>query len=430
MAQDVTLTMDGMLLNWLKDVGEAVKSGEIIAEFEADKATVEVEAPDDGVLVETMIDVGDEVNEGTVIARIGEAGESSSNGGSASATDAEASTDAEPATATSAATEAPSASENGSSNGVAARTPDGRVKASPLAKRVAADKGVDLAQVAGSGPGGRITKADVESFDPSQAKPAAAASSAPAASSSAPATAYQSYGKLPEGDDVEIEDVSRMRRLIADGTVTSFNTTPHFYITVEVDVAPMLKLRKELNAPLAEEGVKISVNDMLVKATALTLQKFPNLNSHYYGDKIVRHKHINVAIAVALPNNGLVNVVSPDADKTSLSTMAVYHKQMFADSRDGKIKTEYIKGGTFLVSNLGAYGVESFSSIIDPPQSGAIAVGASRKVPVVLDDGTIAVGMRMKMTLSIDHRVSDGAEGAQFMNHMKGLIENPMRLLV
>src|SRR5690606_18316613 len=152
---------------------------------------------------------------------------------------------------------------------------------------------------------------------------------------------------------------------------------------------------------LEEEGIKISVNDMIVKAVALTLKQFPNLNSHYYGDKIVRHKRINVAIAVALPDNGLVNVVSPDADKTSLSAMAEYHKQMFNDARDGKIKTEYIKDGTFLVSNLGAYGVESFSSIIDPPQSGALAVGASQKVPVVKEDGSLGVGTRMKVSLSI-----------------------------
>lgn len=422
MAQDVTLTMDGLLLNWLKDVGEAVKSGEVIAEFEADKATVEVEAPGEGVLLETLIDIGDEVNEGTVIARIGAAGEASASSGNGAAAPAAAPTQED-------ATPEPVAASNGSSNGVAATTPDGRIKASPLAKRIAADKGINLAQVAGSGPGGRITKADVESFEPSQA-PAAAPKSAPAASSAAPPMAYQSYGKLPQGDDVEIEDISRMRRLIAEGTVKSINTTPHFYVTIELDVEPMLKLRKQLNAPLEADGVKISVNDMIVKGVALALVKFPNLNSHYYGDKLVRNKRINVAIAVALPDNGLVNVVSPDADKTALSAMAQYHKQMFADSREGKIKSEYVKGGTFLVSNLGAYGVESFSSIIDPPQAGAIAVGASRKVPVVLDDGSIGVGMRMKMTLSIDHRVSDGAEGAQFMNYLKDLIENPMRLLV
>lgn len=419
---DITLTMDGLLLNWLKDVGDSVSAGEVIAEFEADKATVEVEAPEDGVLSETLIDIGDEVDEGTVIARIGDsAGASSSNGNGASA-------QAESAPAEDTEAEQESSEPKASSNGAATRTDDGRIKASPLARKIAEDKGVDLSGVVGSGPGGRIVKADVENYDPSQAKPAASAksSSAPAATG---APAYQSYGKLPT-EDVEVEDVSRMRRLIADGTVTSFNTTPHFYVTVEVAMEALLQLRKELNTQLEAQGIKISVNDMIVKAIALTLKQFPNLNSHYYGDKIVRHQRINVAIAVALPNNGLVNVVSPDADKTSLSAMAEYHKQMFSDSRDGKIKSEYIKNGTFLVSNLGAYGVESFSSIIDPPQSGALAVGASRKVPVVKEDGSLGVGTRMKVTLSIDHRVSDGAEGAQFLALFKEMMEHPMRLLV
>ncbi|GAB5492871.1 MAG: dihydrolipoamide acetyltransferase family protein [Phototrophicaceae bacterium] len=407
---DITLTMDGLLLNWLKEVGDSVSAGDVIAEFEADKATVEVESPADGVLSETLIDIGDEVDEGTVIARVGDS-VASSGSGSAKKADPEPAQEEQSAPAPSQA----------SSNGTAATTSDGRVKASPLAKKIAEDKGINLANVVGSGPGGRIVKADVENYTPPKAEPAPVASGAPA---------YQSYGKLPEGDHVEITDVSRMRKAIAKGTITSFNTTPHFYVLVETDVAELLKLRKELNADLAEEGIKISVNDMIVKATALSLKKFPNLNSHYYGDKLVRHKRVNVAIAVALPDNGLVNVVSVDADKMPLSVMAEYHKQMFSDSRDGKIKSEYIKDGTFLVSNLGAYGVESFSSIIDPPQSGALAVGASQKVPIVKEDGTLGIGMRMKVSLSIDHRVSDGAEGAQFLQHFKWLIENPMRLLV
>jgi pyruvate dehydrogenase E2 component (dihydrolipoamide acetyltransferase) len=431
MAQDVTFTMDGMLVNWLKNVGDSVTKGETIAEFDADKATVEVEAPSDGVLVETLVEVGDEVEEGTVIARIGAADESASSGNGKSKASAPAPTQAEttkPATETEQeAEEAPV--ERKSANGQASRTADGRIMASPIAKRIADDKGIDLAQVAGTGPDGRIVKKDVENFEPSKAaKPAPSA--APAETTTAPAAAYQSYGKLPEGDAVEIIDMSRMRKAIAKGTITSFNTTPHFYVTVETDVAELLKLRKSLNDQLEAEGIKISVNDMVVKAVALTLKQFPNLNSHYYGDKIVKHKRINVAIAVSLPNNGLVNVVSPDTDRTSLSAMAQYHAQMFADAREGKIKPDYIQGGTFLVSNLGSYGVESFSAIIDPPQSGALAVGAARMTPIVKEDGTLGVGNRMKVTLSIDHRISDGAEGAQFLQHFKNLIENPMRLLV
>lgn len=424
---DITLTMDGLLLNWLKEVGDSVSAGEVIAEFEADKATVEVESPTDGVLSETLIDIGDEVDEGTVIARVGDSVGASSNGNGSAEKPAPEKEEAQADEPKAEEKSAPAPAQS-SSNGTAATTADGRVKASPLAKKIAEDKGVNLSNIAGSGPGGRIVKADVENFDPSKAQPAVSASASAPSTGGAPA--YQSYGKLPEGDGVEIIDASRMRKAIAKGTITSFNTTPHFYVLVETDVEALLTLRKELNTQLEPQGIKISVNDMIVKAVALTLQQFPNLNSHYYGDKIVRHKHINVAIAVALPDNGLVNVVSVDADRTSLSAMAEYHKQMFVEVREGKIKPEYIKDGTFLVSNLGAYGVESFSSIIDPPQSGALAVGASQKVPVVKEDGTLGVGTRMKVSLSIDHRVSDGAEGAQFLQYFKGLIENPMRLLV
>ncbi len=423
MAQDVTLTMDGLLLNWLKDVGDSVSAGEVIAEFEADKATVEVEAPSAGVLTETLVDVGEEVPEGTVVARIGEAGEADASSGDEQA--------AEPAEEQQPAAQAQS---QPSSNG-AARTEDGRIKASPLARNIAEERGIDLAQVSGTGPGGRITKSDVEGFDPSKVQkqapsvPESSRAEAPQPATGAPA--YQSYGKLPqESDDVSIEDMSRMRKAIAKGTITSWNTTPHFYVTVEMDMEPLLNLRKQLNAQLESEGIKITVNDMIVKAAALTQRQFMNLNSHYYGDKLVRNQRVNVGIAVALPNNGLVNVVSPDADKTTLSEMARYHKMLFEEVRDGKIKPEYIQDGTFLVSNLGAYDVEQFSAIIDPPQSGALAVGASRQVPVVKPDGTLGIGTRMKVTLSIDHRVSDGAEGAQWCNHFRELIENPMRLLV
>jgi pyruvate dehydrogenase E2 component (dihydrolipoamide acetyltransferase) len=415
MAQEVKLSMDGLLLNWLKQVGDAVKAGEIIAEFEADKATVEVVAPADGVIIQLVAAVGDEVREGSTIARIGAGAES-----------------AAPVAASQpvAAVVVPAAVAPAASNGAVVME-NGRVKASPLARKVAQDKGVDLTQVAGSGPGGRIVRADVEGFTPAAApQPAAAQPSAAQSAPDAAVSLAQTYGKLPEGDDVEVMDASRMRKAIAKGTITSFMMTPHFYVTMESDVAELLRLRKQLNDQLADSGVKITVNDMVVKAVALALKRFPNLNTHYYGDKLVRHKRINVAIAVALPNNGLVNVVSPNADKTTLSEMARYHAQMFADARDGKIKPEYVQGATFLVSNLGSYGVESFSAIIDSPQSGALAVGAAQLVPIVLQDGTIGVGNRMKATLSIDHRISDGAEGAQFMQYFKALIENPMRLLV
>lgn len=429
MAHDISLSMDGLLLNWLKQAGDTVKKGEIIAEFEADKATVEVEATADGVLSELLADIGDEVKEGTVIARIGEGGASAAPAPKAeAAAPAQAATpkaDAAPAQADAAPAQAESAP---ATNGIGGHTEDGRIKASPLAKKIASDKGVDLGQVTGTGPGGRIVKADVEGFTPAQAA-APAAKAAPTAAPVEHGAFPQSYGKLPE-HDVEIIDMNRMRKAIAKSTINTWQSTPHFFVTMEIAMEAVLKLRSQLNKDLEADGVKITVNDMLIKAVALALKKFPNLNTHYYGDKLVRHKRINVSIAVSLPENGLVNVVSPDADKASLSTMAQYHKHLFDEVRNGHIKAEYIQGGTFLVSNLGAYGVDEFSSIIEAPQAAALAVGASKQIPVVLPDGTLAVGTRMRVTLSIDHRVSDGAEGAQFLAYLKELIESPMRLLV
>lgn len=416
MSHDVKLTMDGMLLNWLKDVGNAVKAGEVIAEFEADKATVEIASPADGVILELIPSVGDELKEGAVIARVGE--------GVGVPTPAPV-VEQKPAPApVVAVVPAPAP--------VANLTEDGRIKVSPLARKVAEEKGINLMQVAGTGPNGRITKADVEAFTPAvtTASPAPVATEETAPAPVVGGITRQSYGKLPSGDDVEIIDVSKMRKAIAEGTITSKQTTPHFYVTVEVDVDALLALRSQLNKDLEADGVKISVNDMIVKAVALTLKKFPNLNTHYYGDKLVRHKRINVGISVALPNNGLVNVVSPDADKASLSTMAKYHADVFARVRDGKMKPEDIRGATFSVSNLGPYDVDQFVAIISAPEAGMLAVSSAKKVPVVKPDGTLGIGNRMKVTLSVDHRVSDGAEGAQFLQLFRQLIENPMRLLV
>lgn len=406
MAHDIKISMDGMLLNWLKQVGEAVKSGEVIAEIEADKATVEVTAPADGVLLETRAIVGDNVKEGGVIGVVGEAGSAPTP----------AAPKAAPAPAPAEAS-APASAPNGAST-----LPDGRIKASPLARKVAEDKGVPLAAVAGTGPGGRIVKADVEGYQ---------APTVPVAKPSSPAPApilvgeRRTYGNLPE-HDVELIDVSKMRRAIAENTITSKMMTPHFYLTIEVDVAPLLAFREQLNAQL--DGIKVSVNDMIVKATALALVKFPNLNTHYYGDKLVRHKRINIGIAVAI-DNGLLNVVAQDADKIALTILAQRNKDMIARARDNKLKGEDLRGSTFTVSNLGPYDVEHFGAVINPPEAGILAVSSARKVPVVLPDGTLGVGNRMKLTLSVDHRVSDGAEGAQFMQTLRQLIENPMRLV-
>ncbi len=418
----ITVTMDGTLLNWLKQAGDAVKKGDVVAEIEADKATVEVEATADGVISSLTANPGDSLKEGQVIGTIG--------AGAAASAPAPV---AQPVVL---------AAEAGAPAGAAARTngappapvtaDDGRVKVSPLARKIAEERGIDLNQVTGSGPGGRIVREDVENFQPG----AAARPVAPAAASSAPAVAPAASGitpppsrKLPEGADVEIIEIGNMRKRIAAVTVESKQQTPHFYVTSEIDVEALLNLRKQLNEGLAEEQ-KITVNDLIVKATALTLRQYPNLNSHFYGDRIVRHKRINIGIAVALPNNGLLYVVAQDADKMALGAMAARNKEMIARAREGKVKAEDISGATFSTSNLGPYDVDHFSAIISPPESGIIAIGTAKKVPVVKADGTLGVGNRMKATISVDHRVSDGAEGAQFLQHFKQLLEAPMRLLI
>ena len=406
MAHEVKLTMDGLLINWLKDVGDSVSAGDIIAEFEADKATVEIEAGSDGELLELRAEPGDELGEGSVIAVIGAGGET--------VAPAE---DAPPPSATTASKDSRAPS---TTNGKT-MTEDGRVKASPLARRIAAEKGIDLSRVQGSGPGGRIVKADVENLRSTPMLP-------PSPPSAPAGAAQPTWGTLPQ-EGVDIAPLSRMRRAIADGTVRSKSNTPHFYVTVEADVEPLLALRREINSALAERGVKVSVNDMLIKALALTLRAFPNLNTHYYGDRFVQHRRVNIGISVALPENGLVNVVCPDADTVSFSEMAVNNKAMYERARSGKIKPDDIRGATFTISNLGPFNVKDFSAIISSPEAGILAVSSSQRVPIVLADGALGVGTRMNMTLSVDHRVSNGAEGAAFMNHLRELIEKPLRLL-
>lgn len=414
MSSPITLSMDGTLLNWLKQVGEQVQAGDVIAEIESDKATVEVEAPAAGVLAEIRAQPGDTLTTGAVIGVIAAAGE-----GAAPAAKTAAAPQPVVLAAEAGAPSKAAAKANGAPSSV---TDDGRLKASPLARRIAQERGIALEQVTGSGPGGRIVKEDVENFKPATAAPSAV-SAAPTGIVPAPARA------VPEGADVELIDLTAMRKRIVAVTVESKQQIPHFYVTTEIDMEPLLALRKQLNDGLPDES-RISVNDLVVKAAALTMRQYPNLNSHFYGDRIVRHRRINVGIAVALPQGGLINVVAKDADKLSLGTLAASNKEMIARAREGRVKPEDITGATFTVSNLGPYDVEHFLAIINPPEAAILAVGTAMKVPVVLPDGALGVGTRMKVTISVDHRVSDGAEGAQYLQAFKALLEHPMRLLV
>ncbi len=408
---------EGTLVNWIKKVGDQLSGGDVVAEIETDKATIEIETTLNGTLLKHLVSEGDVVPVGADIAWVGEAGEAVPDGDAPVADAPVEEAQAE------AASEAPAAAVQTAP--VQAVPVDGRlpggVKASPLARRIAQDKGVDLKQVKGTGPGGRVIKVDVETFTPpAKAAPAAAA----------PVIAASTFGTLPSGPDVEIVETSKLRTRIASRMITAKQQVPHFYVTTEMDVDAMLALRKQINDGLAEGATRISVNDFVVKAAALTLRQFPNLNSHYYGDKIVRHKRINIGVAVALDNGGLMNIIARDADKTALGTIAANNKDMITRAREGKVRPEDIEGGTFTVSNLGPFDVDHFIAIINPPEAGILAVGSAKKIPVVKADGTLGVSARMKITISVDHRVSDGAEAAQFLQVMKKLMENPLSMLI
>lgn len=432
---------EGTLIRWRVELGQTIKRGDVIAEIETDKATIEIETTVEGTVLQLLAGEGDVVAVGSPIGYVGAAGESVP--GAAPAPAAKAASAPAPAATPAPAAPAVTAAAAPGGDGLSGseRLPGVSIKASPIARRLAEERGIDLSRIQGTGPGGRIVKDDVLAFQPGEA-PAApvaapAAPGAPKAAPEVPAIPVEAtrptmptFTEVPSGDDVEIIPLTRIRARIGQRLVESKQFVPHFYVTNEIDVAAALALRAQLNETISDPADKISVNDLIVKATALALRAYPNLNSHYYGDKLVRHKRINIGIAVALPGGGLVNVTSYDADKTALGTMARAHRDMIARARDGKVKPVEIEGSTFSVSNLGPYEVEHFIAIINPPEAGILAVGSARKVPVVLEDGTIGVGLRMKATVSVDHRVSDGAEAAEFMQTLKTLLENPLRLLI
>jgi pyruvate dehydrogenase E2 component (dihydrolipoamide acetyltransferase) len=289
------------------------------------------------------------------------------------------------------------------------------VKATPVARRVAEENNIDIAQVPGSGPDGRIRKADVEAYLASP-RPTAAAAAVPA----------KTYD-IPEGEDVEVVETTRLRQAIGRRMTESKTTVPHFYVTSEVDMEAALALRKEINAALPDEQ-KVTVNDLIVKAAGLALREFPNINASYAGDKLVRHKHINVGTAVAVVG-GLLTVVQKNTDTSSMSTIAADDKEMIARARDGRVKPEDVEGATFTTSNLGAFDVDNFIAIINPPDAAILAIGSAKKVPVVVD-GELTVGTRMKITISADHRVTDGVEAARFLQAVKSKLESPLLLLL
>jgi pyruvate dehydrogenase E2 component (dihydrolipoamide acetyltransferase) len=418
---------EGKVARWLKKVGDPVKQGEAVVEIETDKVNIESEAQGNGVLREILVVDGTTVPVGTMIAIIGAPDED------LTAIKAEAGLVAvhpEQSAAESKGAEKPAVTAQ--STAVPAVTPvaegDGRIKASPLAKRIAKEKGVNLAQLAGTGPGGRIVKRDVETATPVSAAAPVAAPVAFAQPIAAAAPAVAQPGILgPSLLKAEEITPTKLRQTIARRMTASKQTVPHFYVTSEIDMAEAMALRATLNT-LVDEAGKISVNDLVLKAAALALTRFPGINASFGENVIVRHGTVNMGIAVAL-EQGLITVVVADADRKPLAQIAREAKDIVNRAKNGKARPEEMQGSTFTVSNLGMFDVDEFVAIINPPEAAILAVSSVRDVPV-LKNGQVAPGKTMKVTISADHRVTDGVEAAKFLQEVKKNLEEPLRLLV
>ncbi len=420
---------EGTLAKWHVKEGDTVESGDVIAEIETDKATMEVEAVDEGTIGKILVAEGSEgvpVNE--VIALLLEEDEDASALDGADTSAAGAAPAAAPAAE---AAPAPSAAPAAAGPAPAAPVAGGeRVKASPLARRIAANEGVDLAGVSGSGPRGRVVKRDVEAAMAS--KPAAGAPAAAAAAPSAPAAAAApaASGWNPDLNGLpEYEEIpnSGMRKTIARRLTESKQQVPHFYLTVDCELDNLLATRKQLNEK-AGDGVKISVNDFVIRAVSLALKKVPAANSIWTDKATLQCKKQDISVAVAI-DGGLITPVVRDAGSKGLAEISSEMKALAGKARDGKLMPEDYQGGTFSVSNLGMFGIKSFSAIINPPQGCILAVGAGEQRPVV-KDGALAIATVMSCTLSVDHRAVDGAVGAEFMAEFKKLIEDPLSMLL
>jgi len=406
---------EGNIVSWLKKEGDKVESGDTLAEVETDKATMELDSFTDGILLHIAVKEGPVPIDG-VIAVIGKAGEdwkaalATAQGGAGSASNGQKAE----APAQAAATPAPEAPESAPAS-TPSEDEDKRVKASPLARSIAKGAGIDIAQVSGSGDQGRIIKKDVEAVLESQ-KSAPAAKQEPAA---APATVYPGSGQFEE------VPVSQMRKTIARRLSESKFSAPHFYLTVEINMDKAMAMRVQVNEI---SPVKISFNDFVIKAVAAALRQHPAVNSSWLGDKIRYNKDINIGVAVAV-EDGLVVPVVRQADIKTLSQINTEVKAFAAKAKERKIQPQEMQGNTFTISNLGMFGIEEFTAIINPPDACIMAVGAIAEKPVV-KEGQIVVGNVMRVTLSSDHRVVDGATGAQFLQTFKSMLEDPIRLLI
>lgn len=401
---------EGKVAKWQKNVGDTVKEGDILAEIETDKAVQDFESEFNGTLLYQGVGEGDAAEVDKILAIIGPAGTDVSaivSGGGKTAAAPKANAE------NSAKTQAPAEDKNESAP-VAASTGD-RVAISPLARKIAQDKGIDFASIKGSGENGRIVKKDVENYQPS-AQPVAAAT--------AKAAPAQPSVAFTPGEDSETQN-SQMRNIIAKRLAESKFTAPHYYLTVEINMDKAIEARKEMNAV---PDTKVSFNDMVIKAVAVALRKHPQVNSSWAGDKIVHHGNINVGVAVAVPD-GLVVPVLKNTDYMSYSAISAAVKDMAGRAKTKALKANEMEGSTFSVSNLGMFGIETFTSIINQPNSAILSVGAIIEKPIV-KNGQIVVGNTMKLSLACDHRVIDGATGAQFLQTLRTYLESPLTLLL
>ena len=416
---------EGTLARWLVKEGDTVASGDLLAEIETDKATMEFEAVDEGVIARILIAEGtDNVKVGEVIAIIAVDGEQVSDAPADAApapVSAPAAKAAEVAPAPVAAPASIPASEN------AEASSGDRIKASPLAKRIAAAKGIDLAAVKGTGPGGRIVKSDVEDMVPGAAKPAAESVSTPAPAAAAPAPAKAAPASFETDIPHEKAKLSNMRKTIARRLTEAKQTIPHIYLTVDIQLDKLLKLRAELNTALESQGVKLSVNDLLIKALAKGLIQVPKCNVSFAGDSLISYSRADVSVAVSTPA-GLITPIIVGADTKAVGAISTEMKEMAGRAKEGKLQPHEYQGGTASLSNMGMFGIKHFEAVINPPQGMIMAIGAGEKRPYLVDDA-LGIATVMSATGSFDHRAIDGADGAQLMAAFKQLCENPLGML-
>ena len=428
---------EGQVVRWLKSEGDGVANGDIIAEIETDKATMELTARGDGVLRIILVAEGGTAPVGDVIALIGTEDEDISEfqaaafaaspvNGTGQSEGAAAPADAEVALGTSGAGDTPAVGrETSAATGPTAGTESpsgdigGRIKASPLARRLAAESGVALSSMSGSGPAGRIVKRDVE----------AAIATGPATPETVGGTAAPVAAPLfvPSGAEFDDVPLSQMRKTIARRLTESIGPVPHFFLTIEVDMGRAIEARSTINTMLEQEGRKVSLNDLIIRATAAALRRHPACNAHWMGDSIRRHNRVHIGVAVAV-EDGLITPIIRDADLKGLVQIGAEVRELAGRAREKRLQPEEYSGATFSISNLGMFGIHEFTAVINPPEAGILAVGGVEEVPVV-EEGEVVIRNRMKMTMSCDHRVIDGALGAAFLATLKGMLEEPTAIL-